>query len=136
MDGALIDVVRRRANEFCEYCQMPQQAHARKFAVDHIIARQHGGQTTPDNLALACLRCNSHKGPNLSGIDPESGEITRLFHPRRDVWFSHFQWKGSSLFGLTNIGRTTIDVLTINHPHYVALRESLIREDIFPPALE
>ena len=27
-----------------------------------------------DNLALACHRCNLHKGPNLSGIDPLTGD--------------------------------------------------------------
>ena len=132
MDAALIRSVRVRAAEACEYCQMPQSAHVRTFAVDHIIARQHGGDSTLENLALSCFRCNSHKGPNLAGIDPETGELTRLFHPRNDEWNDHFAWNGSYLTGRTEIGRTTIDVLTINHPDYVTLRESLIAEDAFP----
>jgi len=133
MDAALISEVRRRAEETCEYCGMPQAAHVRIFAVDHVVARQHGGPSTPDNLALACLRCTSHKGPNLAGIDPESGRMTRLFHPRRDAWDKHFRWNGPYLAGLTDVGRTTIAVLTINHPDYVALRESLMAEGLFPP---
>lgn len=133
MDADLTSEVRRRAGEACEYCRMPQAAHVRTFAVDHVIARQHGGATTPDNLALACLRCNSHKGPNLAGIDPDSGRMTRLFRPRRDEWDEHFRWNGPYLVGLTDVGRTTIAVLTINHPHYVALRESLMAEGLFPP---
>src|SRR4051794_18394911 len=31
--------------------------------VEHIVARQHGGADDPDNLALACNRCNASKGP-------------------------------------------------------------------------
>lgn len=112
---------------------MPQAAHVRTFAIDHVVARQHGGPSTPDNLALACLRCNSHKGPNLAGIDPETGRMTRLFNPRSDVWADHFRWNGPYLTGLTDVGRTTIDVLTINHPDYIGLRESLILEGLFPP---
>jgi hypothetical protein len=131
MDAGLSNEVRRRAGNRCEYCRMPQDAHVRSFAVDHVIARQHGGKTDADNLALACLRCNSHKGPNVAGLDPASGAITRLFHPRQDQWEDHFQWQGPLLAGLTDVGRTTIEVLTMNHPDYVALRESLIEEGVF-----
>jgi len=37
-----------------------------------------------ENLALACLHCNQHKGPNIAGRNPETGEIVELFHPRQD----------------------------------------------------
>jgi len=87
----------------------------------------------PENLALSCLRCNSHKSPNLSGYDWETGEVVRLFHPRRDDWDEHFAWDGPQLRGRTQIGRVTIDVLTINEPSYVELRASLIIEGLFPP---
>jgi hypothetical protein len=56
------------------------------FHVEHIIARKHGGLDGDDNLAWACIFCNLYKGPNLSSFDPDSGELTRLFHPRRDRW--------------------------------------------------
>jgi len=38
-----------------------------------------------ENLAFACYHCNLHKGPNLSGIDQESGALVRLFN-RVAVW--------------------------------------------------
>ena len=135
MDGNLLVEVRQRAGECCEYCHMPQAVHVRTFPIDHIISRQHGGLSTTDNLALSCLRCNSHKGPNLAGIDPDSGQLTRLFHPRQDRWDEHFRWNGPYLIGKTDIGRTTIEVCTMNNPDYVALRESLIAEGAFPPTL-
>jgi len=51
-----------------------------------VVPRQHGGTDDPGNLALACHRCNLRKGPNLTGIDPITGEIVPLFDPRRDRW--------------------------------------------------
>ncbi|HSS19497.1 MAG TPA: hypothetical protein VLL54_05435 [Pyrinomonadaceae bacterium] len=57
-----------------------------------------------DNLALACIDCNLHKGPNLTGIDPNTGVITPLFHPRRDAWVEHFGWDGIYLVGSTGCG--------------------------------
>ena len=57
-----------------------------------------------------------------------SGEIVRLFHPRKDVWTEHFAWKDGWLFGLTSFARATIQVLSINAPEAVALRESLMEE--------
>jgi len=60
-----------------------------------------------ENLAWACHQCNLHKGTNLAGIDPDSNELVRLFHPRRDRWEDHFRKDGPLVVGLTAIGRTT-----------------------------
>ena len=84
MDKALDGEVRRRARDLCEYCHLPQHASPFQHVVDHVIARQHGGATTEANLALCCGRCNLHKGPNIAGLDPVTGQLTRLFHPRED----------------------------------------------------
>jgi 5-methylcytosine-specific restriction endonuclease McrA len=64
------EAVRRRAGNRCEYCHLPQGAFRRGFHIEHIVARQHGGPASFDNLAFACWSCNLKKGPNLSGIDP------------------------------------------------------------------
>jgi hypothetical protein len=88
----------------------------------------------PSNLALACHEDNLHKGPNLTGIDPLTGKLTRLFHPRRHKWSWHFRWDGPLLVGRTAIGRTTVAVLGMNLPHRVTLREALIAAGRFPPA--
>ncbi len=78
MNQDLIRKVWRRAQNRCEYCRLPAAVYPLPFHVDHIIARQHGGETALDNLALACLHCNRHKGPNIAGRDAETGEIARL----------------------------------------------------------
>lgn len=91
------------------------------------------GQTVLANLALACLRCNSHKGPNLAGIDPATGTLAVLFNPRRHKWSRHFRWDGAFLIGRTRIGRTTIVVLAMNDPVRIVLRAALIADGLFPP---
>jgi len=127
--------VRQRAGDACEYCRMPQGARRLRFPIDHIIARQHRGKTSFDNLALSCGRCNRHKGPNLYGIDPVSDRTARLYHPRNDSWDAHFQWEGAFIVGVTEIGRATIEVLQMNHPEDVAVRIELIEIGAFPPAI-
>jgi hypothetical protein len=133
VDETLRRLVRQRANEACEYCRMPQSLYPHPFQVEHVIAQQHGGPTTDDNLALACQHCNLHKGPNLAGIDPVTRQLTRLFHPRRDVWEDHFEWSGHELAGRTAVGRTTVAVLAINDPLYRSVRAALLAEGAFPP---
>ena len=56
MDASLARDVRERAGHVCEYCRMPESNYPTvPFPIDHIIARQHDGSTTLDNLALSCL---------------------------------------------------------------------------------
>ena len=83
------------------------------------------------NLAVACWYCNSFKGSDISGLDPQTRKLTRLFHPRRHKWSHHFRYEGAVLIGRTAIGRTTIRVLQINCDEAVTLRESLIAEGLF-----
>ena len=151
MKAALREFVRQRANNRCEYCLLPQAASSVPFEIDQVIPRQHRGKTLVENLAPACFYCNSSKGPNLTGIDPITGKLARLFHPhrnrrsshfsgmasvasasrrwkRRNRWSSHFEWDGPDLVGKRAIGRVTVYVLAINKALSVALRASLLEE--------
>jgi hypothetical protein len=130
MDGQTRQFVRHRANNRCEYCHLPQAGHEERFSVDHVIPIKHGGEDTTSNLALACLRCNVHKGTNLSGIDPISGQIVPLFDPRKQVWQEHFGWNGPVVTALTPEGRATIAVLLMNAPERVQLRQALLVEGL------
>jgi hypothetical protein len=132
MEKDLEREIRRRANNRCEYCLMPEAASVLKHVVDHVIARQHGGQTTLENLALCCGRCNLYKGPNIAGLDPETGQLTRLVNPRTDVWIEHFRQEGPILVGLTPVGKTTASVLAFNHPARVQARRLLIASGGLP----
>ncbi|MGE3819995.1 MAG: HNH endonuclease [Isosphaeraceae bacterium] len=132
MNGSLEERVRKRAKHRCEYCRIPAFISEFTFPLDHVIAQQHGGETTFENLALSCPHDNYHKGPNLTGIDPVTKKLTRLFNPRRNRWGSHFAWDGPVIVAKTAVGRTTLYVLAMNHPDRVEVRRILIEAGLFP----
>jgi 5-methylcytosine-specific restriction endonuclease McrA len=115
--------VRERAQNTCEYCHLHQDdSPLAALHIEHIVPKIHGGTDNPDNLALACIDCNLHKGTNLTGIDPQTNEVTELFHPRRQNWEDHFERRGIHLIGKTAVGRTTVRVLSMNSEDQIALR--------------
>jgi hypothetical protein len=126
MDASTRRQVRERAANRCEYCHR-RQADSPLIAlqIEHVIARKHGGDDTLENLALACADCNLHKGSDLSGIDPDSGQLTPLFHPRRSRWEERFRWNRIRVVGITAIGRTTIQVLGLNSLVRLRLRRRI-----------
>lgn len=86
MSDELWEFVWDRAERRCEYCRLPQSATITPHEVDHIRSKKHNGETTAENLALACFYCNSFKGPNVSGFDPLTDSLSRLYNPRTDDW--------------------------------------------------
>jgi len=110
-----------------EYCRLRQEHEEESpFHVEHIVAQQHGGTDDGENLALACGWCNAIKGPNLASIDPDTGELTRLFHPRKDRWEDHFRRAGARIAGVTDVWRTTAWLLQFNEADNLAQRELLL----------
>ena len=134
MDAALIRRIWQRAKDCCEYCQMPKAYDRTPFEIDHVIARKHKGPTSEGNLCLSCFYCNSFKGSDISSLDGVTRKLTPLFNPRRQKWSRHFRWEGAYLVGRTPKGRVTVELLKINDPFRIELREELITEGLFPPA--
>ena len=124
IDKATRELVRSRAGGRCEYCQLPQEHTTLTLQVEHIIPKQHWGDDEVSNLALACARCNLLKGSNLTGLDPDSGEVVRLFHPREQNWEEHFAWNGLNILGKTPVGRTTVWLLEMNGDDRLEIRET------------
>jgi 5-methylcytosine-specific restriction endonuclease McrA len=123
MNAVTRAAVRERADGRCEYCQLHQDdSPLAPLHIEHIVPRFHGGTDDLDNLALACVDCNLHKGPNLTGLDPQTKQVTELFNPRRHQWTEHFEWQGVRIFGRTAVGRTTAHVLRMNSDDQLALR--------------
>ncbi len=133
MHRSIRRIVRERARDRCEYCQLPQAAVEARFHVDHVVAQQHlvQAENDPTLLALACDRCNFCKGTNLTSIDPISLEVVRLYDPRQERWEEHFALEGAEIVGLTAVGRATVRLLQMNVSHRVELRERLIEEQLF-----
>ena len=130
MDAATRNLVRRRAGQRCEYCALHQdQSPLAALQLEHIRPRKHNGTDDLDNLALACIDCNLHKGTNIAGYDPRTGTLTELFNPRRQVWSEHFEWRGLEIRGLTAVGRTTVAVLELNGEDRLELRSVIQRAE-------
>ena len=124
--SALRRHVYERAGRCCEYCLVPNSAVFASHEIDHIIAQKHGGATETDNLALSCTLCNKHKGSDLGSLDPDTGELVPLFHPRQDRWTDHFQLDGARFEPLSAKARVTIKLLHLNHPDRITERVLLL----------
>jgi 5-methylcytosine-specific restriction endonuclease McrA len=121
--AAIRQLVRERAGNRCEYCHLHQDdSPLAVLHVEHIRAKKHGGGDDPENLCLACIDCNLHKGSNLTGIDPVTEAVTQLFNPRKAVWEDHFAWEGIYIIGSTATGRATVGVLDLNGDDRLDLR--------------
>jgi hypothetical protein len=119
-------LIHSRASGRCEYCFAPEQLSFHTHQVDHIIAQKHGGETIASNLALSCISCNQAKGSDLTSIDPLTGEIIPLFHPRQHQWSDHFELRDSIIVAKTALGRVTVRLLQFNAPDRVTERQWFI----------
>jgi 5-methylcytosine-specific restriction endonuclease McrA len=119
--------VRQRAAFRCEYCRKPEGVSVFPHQVEHIIALKHGGSSEIDNLAWACVQCNTHKGTDLVSFDPETSEIAPLYNPRKNQWDEHFEQQNGVIAGKTPVARTTVRLLQMNDMEYVETRRRLIK---------
>jgi hypothetical protein len=102
---------------------------------DHITPVSLGGDTTFENLCLACRYCNEYKSNLTESIDPLSGETISLFNPRKQKWSEHFIWSadGTKVEGITAIGRATIIRLRMNNPVIIVARKRWVISGWHPP---
>ena len=126
-------LVTRRAAGRCEYCGLAQVGQEATFHIDHIIPTNAGGETTANNLALACVSCSLRKQARRAARDPQTGRQVLLFQPRRQRWKDHFRWEGVRVIGLTARGRATISALRLNHALILAIRAEEIFWGRHPP---
>lgn len=109
----------------CEYCRIHEEDAGYEHQLDHIISRKHDGESAADNLAYCCIICNRYKGTDIASVDPETGEAVRLFNPRQDSWWEHFQLEGPLIRALTPIAGVTVRLLRLNAPERLEERRIL-----------
>ncbi len=124
-------LVSNRAEGLCEYCLISEEDSG-GCQFDHIISVKHGGETTADNLAYACLYCNLNKGTDLGSIIWRTGELVRFFNPRLDSWSEHFRLEGAMINSLTDIGEVTARILQFNSSDRLLERQLLIEVNRYP----
>jgi hypothetical protein len=130
-------LVAERAKGFCEYCYSQEQFATHEFSIDHIIPLQKGGTDAFDNLALCCQGCNNYKHITIELPDQETGEPTRLFHPRIDHWLDHFEWNANFtvIKGISPIGRVTVLRLRLNRASMINQRVMYRAYGVHPPEI-
>lgn len=127
--------VSKRANDCCEYCQLPQSATLHKHEPDHVVPLQHGGKTEEQNLAFSCTRCNRYKGPNVGSFDPETSELVPFFNPRKHKWIEHFELVSGVIHPLTTEARVTAKIFRLNDEARVTERQQLSEVGLYPPKI-
>jgi HNH endonuclease len=110
------------ANDRCEYCKIAQAGQVATFHIDHILPVVAGGETTAENLALACVSCSLKKGARQEIKDVETDTKVLFFNPRQQLWQEHFRWDGVQIVGLTPVGRATIAALDLNRAMMLSIR--------------
>jgi hypothetical protein len=131
---ALRDLVRKRANGYCEYCCADGDILI-TMHIEHIKPVAKDGQTDEGNLALACAICNQSKSEFETGIDPETNEEVALYNPRTQHWNDHFSWVDNftRIIGKTSTGRATVNRLNMNRPKVVRARAIWLKGGWLPP---
>lgn len=123
--------VQARAGGRCEYCRKPEDFSEYPHHADHIIAVKHKGETELGNLAWACFQCNVNKGSDLTSFDPNTKLLTRLFHPRVQVWDEHFEFQDATIAGKSPTGRATVELLQMNHIDQIETRSYLMQAGLW-----
>lgn len=131
-------IIAKRARGRCEYCRSRVDFATQSFSVEHIIPVSQGGETTLDNLALACPGCNGHKYTKTEAPDSVDGVMVPLYNPRKQSWQNHFRWNEdfTCIVGLTPTGRATITALQMNRLCVMNLRQALFAIGLHPPGDE
>lgn len=132
--AAIRRFVADRAGRPCEYCLIHEDDTFFGCEVEHIISRKHGGTTTEDILACACVICNRRKGSDIASLTLATGSLCRLYSPRTDRWSEHFELNGATIRPLTDIGDVTARTLQFNDADRLLEREALREVGRFPTA--
>lgn len=135
MRESLKKQVRERAKNCCEYCFVQAQYSGESFSIEHILPLIKGGLSVLFNLAFSCQRCNNHKYTATTAVDPASGSVVALYHPRTDIWAEHFEWREyfTEIIGISPTGRATVHRLQLNREGLVNLRRVLVDAGLHPP---
>lgn len=135
-----IELRRRVRDAFegcCAYCKTAESLTVVTFEVEHITPVSRDGQSTFENLCLACPACNRFKSDRTHGklTDGTDGTEVRLFHPQQDNWDDHFDWTvdGTVIVGLTERGKSTVNLLRMNRSQVVSVRLLWVAAGRHPP---
>lgn len=119
----------------CCYCLTQAVNSGIDLSFDHILPRSKGGKTVFENVCLACRACNEFKSDTTEATDPLTATTVPLFNPRCQNWNDHFTWSedGTTVEGLTVVGRSTILALQMNRAIIRVARKRWVSSGWHPP---
>ena len=79
----------RRDNHQCQYCGTTKAP----LTIDHIVPKSRGGGETWENLACACVKCNTKKGNRT----PDEAGMNLLTNPRRPSYVTFIKNLGGEI---------------------------------------
>jgi len=85
-----------------------------------------------DNLAFACMLCNQRKGTDIASVDPATGNVISLFHPRVINGLIISALLREFIEPISRIGFLTIRLLQLNTVERQREREMLQRLGSYP----
>ncbi len=121
---SLREQIRAADRQRCCYCLTTEANSGIPMTFDHILPVSKGGETSFENLCLACRSCNEFKSDITEAADPVTDEIVPLYNPRTERWTEHFYWSedGTKIEAKTAIARVTIFTLRMNNSVIKAAR--------------
>jgi len=66
------------------------------------------------------------KGSEIASIDPDTGQVTALFHPRIDQWIEQFELRKGEIQAVTAKGQATVRLLRMNRAGRIRERQMLL----------
>jgi hypothetical protein len=128
-------LIRESDRHRCCYCLTTELNCGSRMVFDHIYPRAKGGETSFENVCLACRACNEYKSDTTEALDPITDRLAPLFSPRGQKWQDHFQWVqgDAEIHGKTAVGRVTVAILRLNHVAIVVTRQRWVAVGWHPP---
>ena len=125
--------IMQKTIRYCEFCHIPEG-----ILPLHVLNLPRQKKDTPNalqNYCVICEHCYKAKGNRVEGVDPRSGKIIPLFHPRKDIWKQHFSWEIDhiTIKGLTIVGRATVAITRMNSESMLERRKQGLRDGWHQP---
>jgi hypothetical protein len=121
LSAEVVDRVRRRAGDACEYCGVTATDSAGRLTIDHYQPLARGGTDDEDNLVYACFRCNTYK----SDYWPRRRGHPLLWNPRGEARTVHLlELFDGRIHPVSAVGRFSLTLLHLNRPELVEYRRS------------
>lgn len=121
----------------CCYCRRRYPTrHGRAWDIEHVIAqaRDPNFMFEPENLAVACIECNSAKSDQIVLVRPRTtfprrSEAYSIVHPHYDTWDDHFMFGNVVYAPKTAKGSRTIEVCKLFRFYELEGQDALFSND-------